>query len=112
MDDVSHHMRTMDLILRTDTSGCPWGRDIIEAMSNGLPVIACGTSEVFIKSGINGFLYNKQDIDEMASYIFKIVENPLLRAKMSKESLFFAQEHFSPQKNSDKIYEILNKVVK
>ena len=43
---------------RTDSS---WGRNIIESLSNGVPVIATGKTNILIKSGINGYFLRKYD---------------------------------------------------
>lgn len=45
-----------DIYIRCDETASPWGRDIIEAMSAGLVVIATGTSEEFILNHETGFL--------------------------------------------------------
>ena len=53
-DNVEEAVRSVHCIVRPDPTGSPWGRDIIEAMSMGRPVIAAGEEEVFIKPGKNG----------------------------------------------------------
>ncbi len=45
-DNVEEAVRSVHCIVRPDPTGSPWGRDIIEAMSMGRPVIAAGTEEI------------------------------------------------------------------
>jgi len=105
--DTSSAMKRMSFILRTDTTGCPWGRDIIEAMSNGRAVIAAGESKVFIKPGLNGFLFPPRDVEKMAEAIFSLASKPQKCAKMGKTAFLFAQENFDPQRNASKVFDIL-----
>jgi glycosyltransferase involved in cell wall biosynthesis len=107
VSDTNTEMKKMDIILRTDTSGCPWGRDVIEAMSNAKPVVAAGSSQVFIKHGITGLLFPPFDIDLMADNIFLLADDPEKRYKMGNAALDFAMEKFDVKKNAHSILEIL-----
>jgi glycosyltransferase involved in cell wall biosynthesis len=107
VSDISTEMKKMDIILRTDTSGCPWGRDIIEAMSNAKPIVAAGSSQVFIKNGVTGLLFPILDIEMMAEKIFLLAEDPEKRLKMGSAAFEFAKEKFDVTKNSQTILKIL-----
>jgi glycosyltransferase involved in cell wall biosynthesis len=64
----------------------PWGRDILEALAIGLPVLACGTYDRFVKPGVSGYLYHhddKFDPLEMATDIAALAADPLQREMMS-----------------------------
>lgn len=57
-----------------------FGRVTIEYMMAGMPVIGSksgGTVEL-IDDGINGYLYNVNDIDKLSSLMAKYIKNPLL----------------------------------
>ena len=65
------------------------------AMSLGVPVIGstgAGAAVDRIKHGINGFLYDAEDIKSLANYIVKLSESSVLRNKMGKEARKTAQE--------------------
>jgi glycosyltransferase involved in cell wall biosynthesis len=49
-------MRGCDVIVKLSRFDEPWGRDVIEAMSLGKPVLATGTWQGFIENGRCGFL--------------------------------------------------------
>ena len=66
-DNVEEAVRSVHCIVRPDPTGSPWGRDIIEAMSMGRPVIAAGEEEVFIKPGKNGLAVRPGDIAHLAA---------------------------------------------
>ena len=111
MRDTKREMLNMDIILRTDTSGCPWGRDIIEAMSSGKPVIAAGDSQVFIEHGKTGLLYPPCDIDKMAENIFLLAQNKVKRQNMGTSAYNFAKENFDAENNTQKILAILDNLI-
>ena len=68
----------------------PWGLIINEAMNFGLPIITTdkvGAAPDLVKHGENGFIYPVGDIDKLADYLLKLLQNSELREKMGKRSL-------------------------
>jgi len=68
----------------------PWGRDILEALAMGLPVLACGSFDKFVKTGVNGYLYPHDEnfnSKEMALDIIRLSIDPSLREMMSKSAV-------------------------
>lgn len=47
----------------------PWGRDIIEALAAGRPVLTCGTYSVFVENGVTGVLQPEFDAAALAGSI-------------------------------------------
>lgn len=47
----------------------PWGRDIIEALAAGLPVLTCGRYDRFVEDGVTGVLQPVFDADTLARRI-------------------------------------------
>ncbi len=107
VNDTSTAMQRMSFMLRTDIFGCPWGRDIIEAMSNGRAVIAPGNSQVFVKPGLNGFLFPPGNVQKMAEAIFSLASKPQKCAKMGETAFLFAQRNFDPKRNASRVFDIL-----
>ncbi|WP_461208436.1 glycosyltransferase family 4 protein [Desulfocurvus sp. DL9XJH121] len=65
----------------------PWGRDILEALGMGLPVLACGTMDTFVTPGETGFLYpHGEDFDSgaMARDIAALADDPGRTAKLAR----------------------------
>lgn len=67
----------------------------LEAMACGQPVVAvdAGALGELCHNGKNGYLFGLDDADGMAEGIVKILTNPKLRQKFSKESLKIASKH-------------------
>jgi len=45
-----------DVLLRTSRGNDPWGRDVLEALAAGKPVIATGSYDRFVETGVTGVL--------------------------------------------------------
>lgn len=84
----------------------PWGRDIIEAMMNGKPVIAVGTYNKFIEDGINGYLVPTFDVEEIADKITCLLTYPEIGQKMGMANKEKAALLFRPFSNIAKITRI------
>lgn len=107
VNNVSTEMRKMDIILRTDCSGSPWGRDIIEAMSVSKPVIAAGQSEVFIKNGETGILFQPKNIDSMWQAINAVCSSREKMTQLGQNAFRFAKKNFDASINAAKVYDII-----
>lgn len=67
-----------------------WGLVINEAMANGLPVIStdrCNAALELIQSGVNGFLVESENVEQMKDALLQLVTSEALREKMSANAL-------------------------
>lgn len=106
-NDVEAHMKTMHCIVRPDATGSPWGRDIIEAMSLGRPVLATGSENIFIREGDTGWLLPPGNAQALARALAGLGRSPSLLGRMAKNAFDFAREHFNPEINAERIEHIL-----
>ena len=77
------------VLLKPSREDNPWGRDILEALAMGLPVLACGTYERFVQPGVTGYLYphdNNFDPAAVATDIIGLAENAMKRLRMAKNA--------------------------
>lgn len=89
-----------------------FGRVTVEGMRSGLLVIGSntgGTLEI-IKDGFNGLLYEQGNYNDLANKIEKVYKNNDLYQKISKNGYNFSQNHFTPEENVRKIYNVMKKV--
>lgn len=90
-------------------SGEGYGRVLVEAMYYGLPVVGAnrGASRELIKNGVNGFLFNPGDFNDLKNKITLLYESEGLRESMGKEGeRISAMANFS--KNiGEQFYEII-----
>jgi len=70
---------------------------MLEAMSSGLPVISSvsvGTSEL-VKDGFNGYIFQENDVQGLASKIEMLVSDRFLLQELSKNAKKFIRNNFS-----------------
>ena len=67
----------------------------LEAMASGQPIVAidAGALKELCQNERNGYLCEKDNVDEIAAALLKIVQNPQLREQFAKESLAIANTH-------------------
>lgn len=67
----------------------------MEAMASGLPIIAAKAMAIpeLVRHNKNGYLFNPNDIENLAKYIIKILSNKNIRKKFSKNSLKIIRKH-------------------
>ena len=60
----------------------PWGRDVIEALGAGRPVVATGTYDRFVESGVTGMLASSYSADDMAAKIIELADDRALTNRL------------------------------
>lgn len=106
-NDVANAIKNANCVIRPDKSGSPWGRDIIEAMSLGRPVLATGALDVFVRQGRTGWLIPVDNPEALATQMVFLARNTQLLEKAGLEAFEFARENFNPCGNTIRIAEFL-----
>ena len=86
-----------DVLIKLGRENTPWGRDLIEAMTAGLPIVTLGDDQSFVANGINGFIDSVYDPEKVADHIIKLRDNAEMRAQMGKANREKAASLFSPE---------------
>lgn len=64
-------------VLAKPTRGAdPWGRDILEAMAAGKPVLSVGTWDRFVETGVTGVLQSPFDAPTLVNHIITMADDP------------------------------------
>jgi len=90
--DPERVLSSCDVLIRPSRECNPWGRDVLEAMSFGLPVIATGTYNKFVNSGVTGFLVNEFNPIKVSEYIIELSKNKNMLRKMGRQGKKRIQE--------------------
>jgi len=90
-----------------------FGRVSVEYMLHSMPVIASisGANTEIVKEGINGYLYDIYNAEELADNIYRFIEKPELLESIGKMAYNYAKINFSSEKNTREIYEIINQLI-
>ncbi|MFC1792147.1 glycosyltransferase [Planctomycetota bacterium] len=86
---------------------------IMEASAMGLPIVStkhAGIMDVVVH-GETGFLVAERDVDAMAEYMAKLLENPKQAEKMGQEGRERIKQYFTIQISSEKVWQLIKKVV-
>jgi colanic acid/amylovoran biosynthesis glycosyltransferase len=89
-----------------DTEGTPVS--ILEASASGLPVISTfhgGIKEAIVHTK-TGFLVDEKDIEKMAEYMIKLIEDHSLASAMGNEGRAWISDHYSQEKQIKKLYDL------
>lgn len=72
----------------------PFGRIVAEAMSYGIPVIAArsGGIQENIKHGLNGYLYDANEVNSLVSFIKEIASDEVMRYQMALNAKEYSKE--------------------
>jgi glycosyltransferase involved in cell wall biosynthesis len=103
-EDVLEICCVADLLLLCSDNE-PFGRVIIEAMSQGTPVVGTrggGVPEI-IQHGMSGFLYEIGNIEELTHCIRQVLDDEIVWSTLSHNGQEQAKERFSITQTSQKI---------
>jgi glycosyltransferase involved in cell wall biosynthesis len=86
---IASYYAMSDVFVMCSGIGETWGLSVNEAMNFEKPVIVsrtCGCASDLVKHGINGFLFQEGDIEELASCIDKVLSEDTFRLSAGKAS--------------------------
>jgi glycosyltransferase involved in cell wall biosynthesis len=91
--------------------GHPWV--LVEALAAGLPVISTdqGAISESVVDGINGFMVETESPGAIANKLKALIEDPILRKKMGKNSRRFYEERFTEEKMVERLSSVFNQVL-
>ncbi len=99
------------ILIRPSRLDDPWGRDIIEAMAYGKPVLATGIYDNFVQNGVNGYLFPEFDAKKIGEKIIYLSEHPKVVEKMRKENIEKAKRLFDGPTNAAKVAAIYDSIL-
>ncbi|MHB2036005.1 MAG: glycosyltransferase family 4 protein [Nitrososphaerales archaeon] len=85
-----------------------YGMSIIEAMSNGIPVIASNISAIpeVVQDGVSGYLVPPSSVESFTRRSAELLDNKEKRETMGKNALEKVERAFSPEKIGGKLYDL------
>lgn len=91
--------------------GQPWV--IVESMAVGLPIITTNQGAIAesVIDGVNGFIVDKENPQQIAEKIKILIENTTLRKKMGEESRRLYMENFTERKMVERLSHAFNSVL-
>jgi glycosyltransferase involved in cell wall biosynthesis len=98
-------------VTATTWEGMP--NTVLEGMACGLPVVATRASglEELVREGVNGYLVNINDPAALAERIALLINNPVERQRMGKESRKIAEREFAWEYIAEQYVEIYRRLL-
>lgn len=87
---------------------------ILEAMSYGLAIITTNVGGIpkLIEDGVNGYLCEPGDINDLADKLKELIENPEKRSAFGREARTKVTENYSFDSHKNKILDLYNRLYK
>lgn len=92
-----------DLLFRPSREDNAWGRDVIEALGVGVPVVTLGTCQTFVESGETGVLLPDYAPESVADALVSLVENPAERARLADNARKRVSALCDPQQSAARL---------
>jgi len=81
--DPERVLAASDLLIKPTRHDDPWGRDILEALAAGKPVLSVGRDQTIVETGVTGFLQLEVDAAQLAREIVGIAEDRARLVRLS-----------------------------
>jgi len=101
-EDVEAIYAASDIIVHASTQPEPFGLVILEAMAAGTPVVATNAGGVLdmMRHEETGLLVTPGSVDEMASAIERLIQDPDLRNRLSANARAMVEAEFTMDRNA------------
>ncbi len=68
-------LRGCHITARPSREDNPWGREALESLAAGLPVVATGSYDRFVEDGVTGYLLPTYDVNAFADVILRLADD-------------------------------------
>ena len=110
-ENVKAVIANWDIALRMERSMKPWGRDVLETMSMGIPMVALGNSEVIITNNVTGKLVNSLASNDVLAALIPLIDDDKSRMEMGVKGRIWMQENAGIDRYSEKILGIYKNIM-
>ena len=101
-----------DIVMHTSQHES-FGKIYVEAMAASKPIVALkgGAAEEVISDGEVGFLFESNELEQMAEKITYLLENDDFRHEIGRKGRERALAHYSMEKHCSKIYNVYSQLI-
>lgn len=82
--DPESVLAACDALVKPTRENNPWGRDVLEGLALGKPVLTCGRYDKFVEDGVTGVLQPEFDPSALADAIIRLDEDRGLARRMGE----------------------------
>jgi glycosyltransferase involved in cell wall biosynthesis len=110
ISDPERVLMESHVLIKPTRENNPWGRDILEAMAAGLPVVSVGTYSRFVEKDVTGLLQSRFDAKGVACFLMHLLANPDRRAGMGVSARDRVASLCDPTKHAEMLTELWTNV--
>ncbi|HVK05265.1 MAG TPA: glycosyltransferase family 4 protein [Armatimonadaceae bacterium] len=102
-EDIPAVLRGLDIFVHASVTPEPFGQVVIEAMAEGLPVVATaggGVKEI-VRHGENGLLTPMGDVDALASALAVLIRDPALASRLARAGHADVRQIFTAKRSAE-----------
>ena len=103
-------LKSIDILLKPTRLNNPWGRDILEALSFGKPVISIGNYKKFVETKKTGLLLKKYNAKKIAKWLIHKEAHRKYLESYSYEAKNRIKKFCDPNKVSNQLAKVWIKV--
>ena len=85
-----------DVLLKLTRENNPWGRDILEALGAGLPVVSVGSYDKFVRTNQTGLLLENFNPQTVADWLVHLLHSPAEMEKLAYKAIDTIERYNSP----------------
>lgn len=74
--DPERVLAACHVLIKPTREANPWGRDVLESMAHGRPVLSCGIYNRFVEDGVTGLLHPDFVPERMAAELARLADEP------------------------------------
>ena len=105
--NVIKYLIKANLLIYLPRKDSSWGRNIIEALSLGVPVITCGVTNTLIKNNVNGYFFKHFEEEKIKNYIKKLIKNRNLLYRMCVNAKSISSKKYQKSSISKKLIDFI-----
>jgi glycosyltransferase involved in cell wall biosynthesis len=108
-DDVPAILKQSNIMVLPSLFGEGLPMVILEAMALGIPVVASNIEGIpeIIEDGVNGFLVNPGDVEELSNKVIQVLKDPILLKSVvtaAQQKIINEMDGYSQARNIEKVY--------
>ena len=103
LSDPTSLLRNSNLLFKLTRENNPWGRDILEALSCGLPVVSIGSYDKFVQTGKTGLLQKEYNPEAIVQWLHEMIDDQPKLAQMSKNAKRITKRLCSAETSSTRV---------
>ncbi|MEM8970654.1 MAG: glycosyltransferase family 4 protein [Pseudomonadota bacterium] len=89
--DTRPYVSGCQALLRPSRGNDPWGREVLEAMALGVPVVSTGKYNRFVEDGVTGVLRSTFDAGDFAAALIRLADDQSLQESLGQTARFRVQ---------------------